>query len=280
MTNWKPVTPRVLDSAGRCRTVARYGVGVDNIAVEHASTLGMVVTNVPDYCVEEVSSHAIALLMACGRRIVTFARATREGVWDLQAAGPLPRFSQQTLGLVGFGRIARAVAQKAAGLGLRVHAFDPHLADEAISPAATPEPSLSALLAASDYVSLHVPATPATEALIGAAELREMRSTAYLINTARGAIVDQRALEDALAGGVIAGAALDVLETEPPVPTTRLLRMDNVIVTPHAAFSSVASVEELRLKTAQNVKAVLTGEMPEAVVNRAVLESAAFRNRH
>lgn len=271
LTNWKRVGPAVLDAARRCRIVSRYGVGVDNIAVDHATRLGIPVTNVPDYCCEEVSDHAMALLLACARRVVSFATATRRGVWDVRAGRPIPRLRGQTLGLVGFGRNARALAPKALGFGLRILAYDPWVGPEVVAPFGTMTPDLETLLGESDYVSIHVPLTPETRGLIGAATLRLMKPTAYLINTARGPIVDEAALGRALAEGWIAGAGLDVLEQEPPAPGHPLLALENVVVTPHAAFYSETSVEELARKAAERVAQALRGEVPASVLNPEVL---------
>ncbi|HET6172732.1 MAG TPA: C-terminal binding protein [Gaiellales bacterium] len=279
LTNWKRVPVEALDAADRCVVVARYGVGVDNIPVAHATRLGILVVNVPDFCVEEVSDHALALLLACARRIVTFARSTREGQWDLLGLGRgLPRLRGQRLGLVGFGNTARALVPKARGLGLEVAAYTPRLApghDPHTGVELTDD--LAGLLASSDYVSLHAPATPETAGLIGEQALRGMKPSAYLINTSRGALVDEAALQRALTEGWIAGAALDVLGQEPPRPDHPLLALGNVIATPHAAFYSETAIAELETKAARNVAAVLRGEVPVNLVNPAVLELPAYR---
>jgi D-3-phosphoglycerate dehydrogenase len=277
LTNWKRVPAAALDAAPDCMVVSRYGVGVDNIPVEHATDLGILVTNVPDFCLEEVSDHALALLLACARRIVTFSRATRDGRWDLLGhARGLPRLREQTLGVIGLGNIGRRLAAKALGLGLRVLAYTPRLEEGSLDGVETTR-DLDRLLAESDYVSLHAPATPETRGLIGEAELRRMKPSAYLINTSRGALVDEAALERALREGWIAGAALDVLSQEPPPPDHPFLALDNVIVTPHAAFYSDTAIAELQTKAARNVATALRGEIPEMIVNRAVLERPALR---
>jgi D-3-phosphoglycerate dehydrogenase len=274
----------VLDAAPRCLVIARYGVGVDNIPVARATELGILVANVPDFCVEEVSDHTLALLLASARRIVTFARSTRAGTWDLLGLGRgLPRLRGQRLGIVGFGNIARTLIPKAQGLGLEVTVFTPRLPagrDEATGVETTGD--LSYLLALSDYVSLHVPATAETHGMIGEAELRAMKPTAYLINTSRGALIDEAALTRALNEGWIAGAALDVLVEEPAKPTHPLLALDNAIVTPHAGFYSEVAIAELATKAARNVAQVLSGEVPATLVNPAVVSAPTYRlgNRH
>jgi D-3-phosphoglycerate dehydrogenase len=276
LTNWAQVPEAALEAAPRCCIVARYGVGVDNIPVERATELGILVANVPDFCLDEVSDHALALLLACARRIVRFDRSTRAATWNLELAPGLPRLRGQTLGLVGFGNIARALVPKARGLGLRVLAYTPRL-EGGSADGVERTAKLDRLLAESDYVSLHAPATPATRGLIGARELRAMKPTAYLINTSRGSLVDEEALVQVLREGWIAGAAIDVLVTEPPRPGHPLLALDNVIVTPHAAFYSDAAIEELQTKAAQNVAAALRGEIPATTINRVVLDQANLR---
>lgn len=282
LTNWKTVPEAAVRAAGRCVVIGRYGVGVDNIPVELATELGIVVANVPDFCTDEVADHAMALLLACARRLVPFTSETRSGVWSLERAPGLPRLGEQVLGVVGFGRIARALVPRARGFGLRVLVYTPRLAAAgAVEPAAEVEiaASLDELLAASDYVSLHAPATAETAGLIGEPELRQMKPSAYLINTSRGALIDEAALASALRDGKIAGAALDVLSSEPPPADLPLLRAPNVIVTPHAAFYSDPAIHDLQTRSATSVASVLTGSPPESVVNPAVLESDALRMR-
>jgi len=244
LTNWKRLPPEALDAAPRCLLVSRYGVGLDNIPVDHATELGILVTNVPDFCLEEVSDHAMALLLACARRVVGFARATRRGVWDLAAARGLPRLAEQTIGLIGYGNTAHALVPKARGFGLRVLAYTPRATPAAGEVELTND--LDRVLTESDYISLHAPATPATAGLIGERELRSMKPTAFLINTSRGALVDEEALVRALEEGWIAGAALDVLRREPPAADHPLLALDNAIVTPHAAFYSDTAIASSR----------------------------------
>lgn len=279
LTNWKRVTPAVLDAAPRCRIVARYGVGLDNIAVEHATHLGMLVTNVPDFCLEEVSDHAMALLLACARKIVTFARATHEGEWDLQAGRPLPRVRGQTLGLIGYGNIARTLVPKARGFGLEIIAYTPRLAADALAPFGRATNDLDLLLRESDYVVILVPLTAETSGLIDARALRQMKPGAFLINVSRGAVIDEQALYRALTEGWIAGAALDVLTQEPASAGNPLVSLSNIIVTPHAAFYSESAIAELQQKAATQVARVLRGETPSNVVNPAVMAQGSYRCR-
>lgn len=277
LTCWQRVTSAVLDAATKCVHVSRYGVGLDNIAVDHATQLGIVVTNVPDFCVEEVSDHAMALLLACARQVVGFAGETRTGTWDNTAQGTLPRLRGQTLGLIGFGNSARALYPKAKGVGLRVIAYTPRLAPDTLPLPDIATTDLDLLLHESDYISLHAPLTPETQGLINATTLAKMKPSAYLINTARGALIDETALVAALHKGTIAGAALDVLSQEPPDPANPLLHLENVIVTPHAAFYSSAAIAELAEKAAHHVAQSLQGQRPDHVVNGMVLEQGNCR---
>jgi D-3-phosphoglycerate dehydrogenase len=280
LTNWKRVPEAAVQAATRCVVIGRYGVGVDNIPVALATELGIVVANVPDFCVNEVADHAMALLLACARRLVPFASETRSGVWSLEHAPGLPRLREQTLGIVGFGRIARALVPRARGFGLRVLVYTPRLATDGAGELAGQVEvagSLDELLAAADYVSLHVPATPESTGLIGARQLAQMKRSAYLINTSRGALIDEVALAGALEAGEIAGAGLDVLSREPPPADLPLLRAPNLIVTPHAAFYSDASIHEVQTRAATNVASALTGSVPEHVVNPTVLEADTLR---
>ena len=272
LTNWQQVTAVVLQAAPRCRVVSRYGVGVDNIAVDEATQRGIVVTNVPDYCMEETSDHALALLLACARRLWPLIKATKSGDWDLQSDQPYFRLRGRTLGLVGYGRIAQALVPKAQAFGLRVVAYTPRLTAVQVAPGVEVTNDLHHLLRQADFVSLHAPATAETQHLINAEALRQMKPTAYLINTARGALVDEAALYTAVSENWIQGAALDVLQTEAPHTHNPLLALDNVIVTPHAAFYSREAIAELTRKAAQNVVAVLQNKRPRYVVNAAVFE--------
>ncbi|MFO0870922.1 MAG: C-terminal binding protein [Pirellulales bacterium] len=268
LTCWARVTARVIAAAPRCRHVARLGIGLDNIDLSYCTSRGIPVTNVPDYCLTEVAEHTLALIFALGRKIAWYHAATKAGRYQLQDGPPLRRLTGQTVGIVGLGGIGRQVAAKASACGFRilVHTRRP------------PElggiefVSLEELLAASDFVTLHVPLTPQTQQLIGARQLELMRPTACLINTARGGLIDPVALAAALAAGKIAGAALDVQAPEPPDLQSPPYNDPRVIVTPHAAFASAESLVDLRRRAAQQVAERLSGGWPPHVVN---LPSAA-----
>ena len=271
LTCWRTVPPELLEAAPRCRIVSRYGIGLDNIPVSRATELGIVVTNVPDFCLDEVSDHAMALLLAAARRIVPFAVETATGTWEPSGGRELPRLRGKTLGIVGYGNIGRALAPKALAFGMRVLVYTPRLTPGPRDDGTIAASSLEHLLGQADFVSLHLPATAETRGLIGDAVLQAMKPNAWLINTSRGALVDEPALVRALDEGRIAGAALDVLSTEPPPPDHPLLGRPNVIVTPHIAFASVEAVEDLRRRAAEHVATVLRGDRPPHVVNPDVL---------
>ncbi len=265
---YAPVDAAALESLRRCRVVVRYGVGVDSVDVPAASRRGVWVANVPDYGTEEVADHALALLMASLRAIPRLDRAVRAGEWDVSAVRPLRRLSTLVVGVVGCGRIGEAFARKVLGAGLQVVAYDPAGVPAGLRDAGAREAELDQLLAAADAVSLHLPLTDATRHLIGAAALSRMRPTAHLINTSRGGVVDHEALLAALEDGRLAGAALDVLETEPPAPGDPLTAHPRVLVTPHAAWYSEESYETLKSEAAREVVRVLSGEPPRSPVNR------------
>ncbi len=253
----------------RCKAIGRFGLGVDNIDIKAAAELGISVTYVPDYCMHEVSDHAMALLLALVRKIPRSNALVQSGRWDMPAAVPIHRLAGHVLGLVGFGNIPRALAPKAKAFGLRVVAHDPYAAPEALSAAGVEGASLDRLLEMSDFVSVHAPLTPATRGLFNADVLRKMKRGALLINTARGLLLDEDALVAALDSGQLGGAALDVVAVEPLPKESRLLGRDNVILTPHTAFYSVEALEELQTKCAADVARVLSGEQPVYPVKAA-----------
>jgi D-3-phosphoglycerate dehydrogenase len=272
MTCFAQVTPSVIESAPNLQVIARYGVGVDNIAVDVATARRIPVTYVPDYCVAEVAEHALALLLALARGVVRYSRSVSAGGWDLGVAAPLHRIEGRTLGVVGCGRIGRRLAQMALGLGVRVLGYDPDPGAAAAAAASGIESvELDALLATSDFISMHVPLMQTTHGLVGEHFLRRMKPTAYLINTARGGLVDIPALARALKQGWLAGAALDVLPQEPPADDHPLRGLDNVVLTPHVSFYSEESLQALRRRTAQSVVDVLAGRRAEHVYNREAL---------
>lgn len=269
MSLYSPLTRRVIESLQNCKVIARYGIGVDNIDIEAATDHGIVIANVPDYCFEEVSNHAVALLLACARKLVCLSNSVRQGSWEDKPAPMMPIYGQ-TLGLVGCGNTGRATAKKAHCFGLRLLGYDPYLDESIAKEYGLILVSLSELLQESDFVSIHVPLSKETRHLIGEKEFKQMKPTAYFINTARGPVVDEAALIKALREGWIAGAGLDVFEKEPINPDNALLKMDNVVLTPHCAYYSDASAALLRTRVGQAVVDVLSGRWPRSLVNPAV----------
>jgi len=278
MTCFAEVTRRVIEATtANCRIIARYGIGVDNIDVPYATERGIVVTNVPAYCIDEVSEHALALLLALGRKLFAYDRGMRAGTWDIGLGKPVHRLKGQTLGIVGLGRIGTAVAAKARAFGLHVLAYDPYLSPTQVRErGAERQVDFATLLGESDFISIHAPLTDETRGMFGQAQFRAMKRSAFLINAARGPIVDDGALARALREGVIAGAGMDVLPTEPPPADHALYQLDNVIVSPHAAFYSEESLIDLQVQTAAEVARVLTGQRPVSPINPQVLERATW----
>jgi D-3-phosphoglycerate dehydrogenase len=272
LTCFEQVTEKVVRAAEKCVVIGRYGVGVDNIDVKTATELGIVVTYVPDYCVDEVSDHVIALLMAWNRRIVLFDNATKRKAWGSEGLGMrIMRLRGKKIGVVGFGRIGKEVARKALAFGMQVLATDPFLTPDVAREHGATMVDISELLGRSDFVTLHAPLMPQTENMIGRKELAAMKSEAFLINAARGPLIDEDALHWALTSGEIAGAGLDVLVDLAPPTDHPLVALENVIITPHTAFFSQEAVLELEERAAGEVAKVLRGEMPDNPVNPEVL---------
>jgi D-3-phosphoglycerate dehydrogenase len=264
-----PITAEVMARMPRCRIIARYGIGVDTIDLHAATEAGIIVTNNPTYCIEEVAEHTLALLLACARKIAFYDRHVRGGRWELPPGKPMFRLVGRTLGLVGFGNIARAVAARAAGFGMRILYYDPF-----VHPGQFPLPGdkreLVELLAESDFVSLHPPLNAETRGMLNDAALARMKRTAFLINCSRGPIVDTAALVRALDARRIAGCALDTTDPE-PLPDAHPLRgRDNALITPHAAWYSEQAMVGLQAGAPNEVRRVLTGQWPVNVVNPAV----------
>lgn len=273
--SWAKMTRAVMESLERCIVISRYGIGVDMIDLVAATEHGILVCNTARYCIDEVSTQAIAFLLMLNRRIVPQVSRLRSGGWSARELPAPRRLAGQRLGLVGFGNIGRAMATKARGLGLDVAAFDPYLQRTRVEIDDVSLVSLDELLRTSDYVSIHCPLNASTRHLIGEHELSLMKSSAFLINCARGAIIDQTALTAALAKNRIAGAGLDVVDPEPPPPDDPLRHLDNVLLTPHTAHWSIESAIESRRTAVENVLAALRGRIPADVVNREVLEQGA-----
>ncbi len=267
LTCWAPVTARVIDAATNCRHICRTGIGLDNIDVGHATKKGVLVTNVPDYCIEEVAEHALALIFALGRKIADGHLATKRGEYSLVGSLPIERIGGKTLGVVGLGRTGTLLAKKARAIGMRVIGTN----RSRQAPEGVKWVTLDELLAQSDYVSLNCPLTDATRHLMNAKSLRQMKPSAFLVNTSRGGLVDHPALADALEAGALAGAALDVQDREPPDLSQPPYNDRRVIVTPHTAFVSTEATTELRTRVAHQAVDFLQGRTPEQIVNPSVL---------
>ncbi len=268
LVNLFPLGVRVIEAMERCRVISRYGVGYDNVDVPAATRKGIWVARVPDYSLEEVSDQALALLMACVRKVAYKDRAIRAGRWNLHKDQPCHRMAGGTMGLVGYGAIARCLHRKIAGLGLaRILVHDPYVDPAVVKAAGCVPVDLEALVRQSDFLSVHVPLSSETRGLIGERQISAMKPTAVLVNTSRGPVVDEKALAAALAAGRLAGAGLDVFETEPLPPESPLRKLDTVVLSDHAGWYSEESIVELKTKAARNVAAVLGGGKPVYPVN-------------
>jgi D-3-phosphoglycerate dehydrogenase len=273
---YAPVTAHVLDRLPSCVIVAFMATGFNSVDLAAATARGIVVTNVPDYCTPEVADHAMGFLLCLGRNIARLHRSVREGLWEFEAAGKPDRISDQSLGIIGLGRIGSAVARRAGAFGLEVRACDPYVDETYMGELGVRKTGLAEVLAC-DYVSLHCLLTDETRHIIDGDALAVMKPGSFLINTARGACVDTDALTAALESRRLAGAALDVLDPEPLSADHPLLAMPNVVVTPHAAFLSNASLLEAREKTCLEVVRALRGETPRNVCNSDVLGQEGCR---
>jgi D-3-phosphoglycerate dehydrogenase len=263
-----PVTARVLETLGSCRVIGRLGVGLDMIDLPAASAAGIQVTYVPAATTDEVSDHALALLLALSRRLFPLDAAVRAGTWHHLAGGSdMHRLRDQVVGVIGFGRIGASFTDKVRSLGPTVLVFDPQVAGDTVRAHGATPVDLPELLRSSDYVSIHAPLTAETRHLLGAPELAMLKPSARLINVARGPLVDQAALVAALTEGRLAGAALDVLEHEPPAPGDPILGLDNVLLSPHAAHYSLEAIEEMLQTVVEDVVAVLQGARPRFPAN-------------
>jgi D-3-phosphoglycerate dehydrogenase len=269
LVTYAKLPAELLQQLTRCKAIGRFGLGVDNIDVPAAAARGIVVTYVPDYCMQEVSDHAMALLLALARKVPYSNKLVQAGRWEMPVVAPLRRLEGQVLGLFGFGNIPRAVAPKAKAFGLKVVAYDPYATKEVFASAGVESVSFDDLLARSDFISVHAPLLPATRGLVNAAAFAKMKKGALIVNTARGPLIDETALIAALDSGHLGGAALDVVTTEPLAKDSPLIGRDNVILTPHTAFYSVEALEELQTKCASDVARVLSGEKPVYPVRAA-----------
>jgi len=260
LVTYAKLTREVLTQFIRCKAIGRFGLGVDNIDLVAAKEKGIAVNYVPDYCIREVSDHAMALLLALIRKIPLSNKLVQSGRWEMPAVVPIRRVEGTVLGLIGFGHIPRLVAPKAQAFGIKVMAYDPYAKADVFKAAGVESVDLDTLLQSSDYVSVHAPLVPATRGMMNSAAFAKMKMGAYIVNTARGPLIDEAALIAALDSGRIGGVGLDVVAAEPLAKDSPLLGRDNVIISPHTAFYSIEALNELQTKCAADVARVLSGE--------------------
>ncbi len=265
------ISRKVIEAMEHCRMVIKYGIGVNNIDSEAATEKGIYVCNVPDYGVDEVSNHAITLLMALSKKLPVIMQAMRRGAWGYESIVPLRRMQGLTLGLVGLGRIPKLVAKKMSNFGLKILAFDPYMSMDEAERLGVRLADFHTLCRESDYISIHCPLTEDTRHIFNKETFREMKPTALLVNTARGPVICEQDLIKALKQGEIAGAGLDVYEDEPLDKNSELLKMEQVICTPHCAWYTEDAVSAVQSKAAEEVVNVLSGNEPWNAVNRKAL---------
>jgi D-3-phosphoglycerate dehydrogenase len=268
LVQWAPVNAAVIAKLNRCKIIVRYGIGVDNVDLQAAKTRGIPVCNVPDYCIAEVADHTLALALALARQLPMIDRRVRAGTWKIVPDKPMPAFQEMIFATAGFGRIAQAVLDRAGAFGFQLAAFDPYLKEDFFRERGVRPLSLDELFSQADVLSLHSPLTPETRHLVNAARLQCMKPTAIVINTARGGLVDNLALAQALQAGTIAAAGLDVFETEPLSADHPLRQCDNALLTSHVAWFSQNSVPKLQQLAAREVLRGLKGEALQNQVNR------------
>ena len=268
LVNLYPMTAEIISGLDRCKVISRYGVGYDNVDVDAATENGIWVARVPDYSIEDVSDQALALLMGCVRKIAYKDRMIRNGKWNLHNDQPCHRIKDGVLGLIGYGSISRRFHKKTEGFGFsKVMVYDPYVDDKIIKENGGVPEDLDLVLRNSDYISVHVPLDNSTRGMIGKDQLQLMKNTAILINTSRGAVLNEADITEALLTGIITGAGLDVFETEPLAMDSPLRKLDNVILSDHTGWYSEESKAELKTKAALNIAAVLKGGKPVSPVN-------------
>jgi D-3-phosphoglycerate dehydrogenase len=275
MVTIQPVSAELMDRMPKCKIICRIGTGLDAIDIPAATERGIWVTNVPDYSIDEVSSHAMAFTLALARNLFRHRAMSQTGTWRYETERPIARIAGQTMGILGIGRIGGASARKAQGLGFNVIAHDPYVSDERFAELGVRKVDFDTLLAESDFITLHVPLNDGTRKIIDAAALAKMKPTAFLVNTARGEVVDIPALVDAVRNNVIAGAGIDVLDVEPPPPDYPILHEESILVTPHIGWASTESGHDVRIRGAEDVVLVFQGKAPKYPANSVALAAPA-----
>lgn len=269
LLNLAPCGKQVMDALHRCKVINRYGVGCDNVDIDAATARGIQVTNVPDYCVEDVSDHALALMLACLRQVALRDSRIRTGGWNIP--GESFRLRGSVLGILGFGRIAQCLARKCSGFGFtKILVYDPYVSEEQCGEYGAIKAELKTVLEQADLVSLHMPVTEQTRGMINGERISWMKPNAILINTARGQLIEDDALIAALKEGRILAAGLDTHRAEPLPRDSEYFALDNVVLTDHSGYNTVEAVRELKIKSAQNIADVLLGRPPKYAVNQPV----------
>ncbi len=271
LVTYVPIGKKIIENLHKCKVIVKYSVGLDNIDLEAATQKKIYVANVPRYCVEEVSTHTVALLLNLIRKISKYDQSVKKGSWDPLVGDPIFRIENKVFGIIGFGNIGKTVAEKFHPFKLSIIVYDPLVNGKIISKYGAKKVKLETLLRQSDYISLHCPLNKYTKHLIDFKEIEIMKKGVFIINTSRGEIINQKALYKAIKDEKIAGAALDVLEKDPPF-LMDIMNTDNLIYTPHVAWNSVEAEMELRKSAAQEVKRVLKGGKPLNLVNKEVLK--------
>ncbi|MCK4447117.1 MAG: C-terminal binding protein [Candidatus Marinimicrobia bacterium] len=279
LVQYANINRNVIKSLKKCKVIARYGIGVDTIDIQAATEHNICIVNVKGYCLDEVSDHAITLALTCIRKVVLLNNAVKKGIWDYKIATPIFRLKNKKFGLVGFGSIGRMVVRKAQAFGFSVLAYDPYISLSVMRENNVEKMELEDLLKESDVISLHLPLNKYTKYIISKKELKLMKKTAFLINTSRGSLINEEDLYNALNEKWIAGAGLDVLEEIPINSDYKLLKLGNLVITPHAAFYSEDSLRDLQRIAAVGVAQVLKGEIPSFLVNKEVLKGNCLKSQ-
>ena len=263
-----PISEKVIDHLENCKVIVRYGIGLDNIDIPAATKRGIYVVNFPTYCIHEVSTHAVAMTLALVKKLFQYTQDVKSGLWDFQRQLPIIDLRESKIGVLGFGNIARLYIQKTKVFGVEHLVYDPYVKQEIIEGIGAKAVSFEELLTHSDVISLHAPLTKETKYLFGEAEFKKMKKTACIINTARGGIINEKALYRALKEGWIAGAGLDSMELEPPLKNNPLFELDNVVLTPHVAFYSETAIKNVHLWAIEAVIEVYKNKMPNNLINK------------
>lgn len=268
INTYAEMTPDIINGMQQCKMIIRNGIGVNTIDVPTCNEKGIMVGNIPTYCIEEVATHAIALMLTLNRKIFLYNKSVRSGVWDVKKGMPINSVVGGTLGLVGFGRIPRLINERAQPLGLKVLAYDPYVSAEDAAAVGAQKAEMDQIISESDFISIHCPLTPDTKGMFNYEAFQAMKDSAYLINTARGPIVNEPDLVRALEEGLIGGAGLDVLMEDKGQAEHPLYAFENVIITPHAAWYSETSILRRRTQTVESVIEVLEGREPFSCINK------------